>query len=127
MFCWVDFKLWNFCYLSARGQRVSIPGALSDSIPFDWGVPQRSCLGPLLYIIYSSKLFNIIERHLPNSHCYADDSQIYFSFNPSDLSSQLDAITAMQNCIDDICSKIEQYKLHLNDEKTEFLVIGIRQ
>ena len=104
MFCWVDFKLWNFCYLSARGQRVSIPGALSDSIPFDWGVPQRSCLGPLLYIIYSSKLFNIIERHLPNSHCYADDSQIYFSFNPSDLSSQLDAITAMQNCIDDICS-----------------------
>ena len=95
---------WFKCYLSARGQRVSLLGALSDSIPFDWGVPQRSCLGPLLHIIYSSKLFNIIERHLPNSHCYADDSQIYFSFNPSDLSSLQDAITAMQNCIDDICS-----------------------
>ena len=26
---------WFKCYLSARGQRVSIPGALSDSIPFD--------------------------------------------------------------------------------------------
>ena len=96
--------VWFKSFLSARSQRVSIPGALSDSLPLDWGVPQGSCLGPLLYIIYSSKLFNIIERHLPNSHCYADDSQIYFSFNPSDLSTQQDAITAMQNCIDDICS-----------------------
>ena len=119
--------VWFKSFLSARSQRVSIPGALSDSLPLDWGVPQGSCLGPLLYIIYSSKLFNIIERHLPNSHCYADDSQIYFSFNPSDLSSQQDAITAMQNCIDDIRSWIEHDKLLLNDEKTQFLVIDTRQ
>ena len=117
---------WLKSYLSARS-RVSIPGALSDSLPLDWGVPQGSCLGPLLYIIYSSKLFNIIERHLPNSHCYADDSQIYLSFKPDDSSSQQDAITAMQNCIDDNRSWMEHDKLLLNDEKTEFLVIGTRQ
>ena len=40
-------------YLSARSQRVSIPGALSDSPPLDWGVPQGSCNVPLFYIIYS--------------------------------------------------------------------------
>ena len=112
---------WFKSYLSTRSQRVSIPGALSDSLP------QGSCLGPLLYTIYSSKLFNIIERHLPNSHCYADDSQIYLSFKPDDLSSQQNAITAMQNCIDDIRSWMEHDKLLLNDEKTEFLVIGTRQ
>ena len=67
--------------MSARSPRVSIPGALSDSLPFDWDVPEGSCLGPLLHIIYSSKLFNIIQRHLPNSYCYADDSEIYLSFN----------------------------------------------
>ena len=117
---------WLKSYLSARS-RVSIPGALSDSLPLDWGVPQGSCLGPLLYIIYSSKLFNIIERHLPNSHCYADDSQIYLSFKPDDLSSQQNAITATQNCIDDIRSWMEHDKLLLNDEKTEFLDIGTRQ
>ena len=44
-----------------------------------------------------------------------------------DLSSQQDAITAMQNCIDDIRSWMEHDKLLLNDEKTEFLVIGNRQ
>ena len=113
---------WLKSYLSARS-RVSIPGALSDSLPLDWGVPQGSCLGPLLYIIYSSKLL----RHPPNPHCYADDSQIYLSLKPGDLSSQQDAITAMQNCIDDIRSWIEHDKLLLNDEKTQFLVIDTRQ
>ena len=107
-------------------QRLSIPCTLSDSLPLDWGIPQGSYLGPLLYIIYSSKLFNIIERPFPNSQCYADDSQIYLSFNPDNLSSQQDAITAMQNCIDDIHSWMEHDKLLLNDEKMEFLVIGTR-
>ena len=39
---------WFKSYLSARSQRVSIPGAFSDSHPLDWGVPQGSCLGLLL-------------------------------------------------------------------------------
>ena len=105
----------------ARRQRVSIPGALSDSLSLDCGVPQGSCLGPLLYIIYSSKLFQIIERHLP------DDSQLYLSFRPDELSSQQDAIIAMQNCIKDICLWTEHDKLLLNDEKTEFLITGTRE
>ena len=114
---------WFKSYLSARRQRVSIPGALAGSLPLDWGVPQGSCLGLLLYFIHSSKRFSIIECRLPNSHCYADDSQLYFSFKPGDLSSQQDAITAMQSFIDDIRSWME----HDNDEKTEFLIIGTRQ
>ena len=105
----------------ARRQRVSIPGTLSDSLSLDWGVPQGSCLGPLLYIIYSSKLFHIIARHLPDSHSYADDSQLYLSFRRDQLSSQQDAIIAMQNCIKDIRVWMEHDKLLLNDEKTEFL------
>ena len=79
---------WFTSYLTARRQRVSISGALSGSLSLDWGVPQGSCLGPLLYIMYSSRLFKIIERHLPDSHCYADDSQLYLSFEPDELSSQ---------------------------------------
>ena len=115
MFCCVDFKLhlefsgapldWFKSYLSARSQRVFIPGALSDNLPLHWGVPQGSCLGPLLYIIYFSKLFNIIERHLPNSHCYAGVSLIYLSFKPDDLSSQQ---------TQDEISRIRKWKLNVN-------------
>ena len=116
---------WSKLYLSARSQRVSIPGALSDSLPPDRGVPQGSCLGPLLYIIYASKLFNIIECHRPNPHCYADDSQIYLSFKPDHLSSQQDAITAMQTCIDDIRSWMEHDKLLLKLSKVNISLVTV--
>ena len=119
---------WFKSYLSNRSQRVTVQGTLSRLFDLDCGVPQGSCLGPLLYVIYASKLFNIIERHLPDAHCYADDSQLYLSFRPADgLSSQIDAIHAMESCIEDIRHWMVSDRLLLNDEKTEFLLIGTRQ
>ena len=115
-----------YSYLTARRQRISICGTLSDSFGLDWGVPQASCLGPFLYIIYSSKFFKIIEQHLPEAHCYADDSQLYLSFNPDKVTSQQDAIITMQNCINDVRLWMEHDKLLLNDDKTEFLILGTR-
>ena len=51
-----------------------------QNLELNWGVPQGSCLGPLLFIIYSSKLFEIIKLHLP----YADDTPLYLSFSPNE-------------------------------------------
>ena len=122
VFCCIDcFGLSRSCQQEVNG--FPFPAPSLTVFLLTGGVPQGSCLGPLLYIIYSSKLFNIIERHPPNSHCYADDSQIYLSFKPDDLSIQQDAITGMQNCIDDFRSWMEHDKL-LSDEKMQFLVIG---
>ena len=66
-----------------RFQRVSVNGSLSDHFPLKQGVPQGSCLGPLLFTIYTRKLFEIVERHLPQVHCYAEDTQLYVSFSPN--------------------------------------------
>ena len=58
---------WFKSYLSERFQHVSANGSLSDQ---KLGVPQGSCLGPLLFTIYTRKLFQIVERHLPQVRCY---------------------------------------------------------
>ena len=113
---------WFTSYLKTRRQRVSISGNLSESLALDWGIPQGFCLGPLLYIVYSSKLFNIIKQHLPDDHCYTDDSQLFLSFKPKELTSQQDAMTAMQNCIEDIRLWMEHDKLLLTTKKQSFLL-----
>ena len=38
-------------------------------------------MGPVLFTLYISCLFNIISQHLPSIHGYADDTQIYLSFD----------------------------------------------
>ena len=43
------------------------------------------------------------------------------------VTSQQDAIVTMQNCINDVRLWMEHDKLLLNDDKTEFLILGTRQ
>ena len=60
-------------------------------------------------------------------HCYADDSQVYISFSPNDRAEQLAVVRNMEDCIRDIRFWMLNNDLTLNDEKTEFLIIGTSQ
>ena len=59
---------WFSSYLTGRSQRVLLNGSFSEYFSVPHGVPQGSCLGPLLFIIYASKLFEVVKRHLPDVH-----------------------------------------------------------
>ena len=56
---------WFTSYLLNRSQRVSFDQNLSK-FNLQCGVPQLSCLGPLLFTIYTSKLFEAIKNYYHN-------------------------------------------------------------
>ena len=105
-------------YLSGRSQRILFDGIKSDSFDVRFGVPQGSCLGPLLFAMYIAKLFEIVQAHLPDAHCFAD-TQLYLSFNHNNPNHQMDAVSAMERCICDLRKWMYQDKLKINDDKTE--------
>ena len=60
-------------FLSDRWQRVVVEGAASEWIPIISGVPQGSVLGALLFILFTSEMFELVENRL---FAYADDSTL---------------------------------------------------
>ena len=65
--------------------------------------------------------------HLPDVHCFADDTQLYISFCVNDAINELSALNAMESSVDDIRSWMLTDSLKLNDDKSEFSVIGTPQ
>ena len=60
-------------FLSNRSQHVMVDGCQSKLVDVVSGVPQGRVLGPLLFILYTSELFSILENKLIG---YANDSTL---------------------------------------------------
>ncbi len=106
---------WIKSFVSDRKQFVSVNQVLSSSFPMITRVPQGSCLGPILLLFYVSKFFEIIKKHLPSSHGYADDTQLYLFFRPVTPVCQSEAVRVVKTCITDIRTWLISQKLKFND------------
>ena len=79
--------------------------------------------GPLLFTLYTSPLEDIINARGVNSMIYADDTQLYLTFDPSHRS---DNIPRLENCVRDVKAWCTANKLMLNDDKTEIIYLSSR-
>ena len=70
-----NIKKWLLSYLTNRKQAISISGELSDSFDLTSGVPQGSCLGPVLFVMYCG-------GPRPESH-RAATPRMYIDIRPS--------------------------------------------
>ena len=116
---------WFRSYLADRVQSVKIGDILSNPVSLDFGVPQGSVLGPVLFTLYTTPLSGIITKYVDICHhLYADDTQVYIAITPKNATT---AIPKLQSCLKDIQLWMAENKLKLNPDKTEFIIIGSKQ
>ena len=77
-------------------------------------------MGPVLFILYTQPLSDIIQSHSVSHHVYADDTELYKSSSPENVSPLL---TSVQRCAQDVKEWTLRNKLQLNEDKTEALLI----
>ena len=114
---------WIRSYLSDRQQCILIDGETSEKLNLSYGVPQGSVLGPILFTIYTTPLGDIVRKHGLTFHLYADDTQLYIAFKPTDNLSKEEALSRIEKCVEDIRAYMAVNFLKLNDDKTELLII----
>ena len=117
---------WFQTYLSNRELRVLVNNTLSSKYQLKIGVPQGSCVGPVAFLGYLSSLYDIIEKHLPSVGGNADDHQLYLAFRPSEEAEKC-SYRYMEECVAEVRTWMLTHKLKINDDKTEFIIIGTKQ
>jgi hypothetical protein len=99
---------WFASYLENRCQAVAIESSLSNMVPLNYGVPQGSVAGPVIFTMYSLPIEDI--AHANNISCmsYADDTQLHMSMKPDDRDA---SINKLEHCLKDIKAWTVQNKL----------------
>ena len=110
---------WHVDYFRNRQQRTSVNGMVSESLLLSCGVPQRSSLGPLLFVIYVNDVFMVMQDEPGVVYMYADDMVLVTSSQ-----SLTDAIAANQRCLNRLSEWSILNRLSINTKKTKHMLIG---
>ena len=118
---------WISSYLTNRSNRVCINGEFSDATTMRYGMPQGSVVGPWLFTKYILPVGDIIRSHRLSFHIYADDTQIYTTFDPKVPGDAKVAMFKLRSALEEVKTWMTKNKLKLNDSKTEFFIATNKQ
>ena len=107
-----------FSYLDDRIQCVRCSKSSSTTSQFLYGVPRGSVLGPINFIQYMADLLQLVKRHQLLPHAYADDTQIYEFYSPSETNPLREKISS---CFDSVFEWMMANRLQLNPLTTEVM------
>ena len=105
-------------YLENREQCVAIGESRSEATARQYGVPQGSVLGPVLFTVYTGALAFPLEAHGVSYHFFAGDTQLCIRVEDID-----EAKHRLSSLMSDLKIWMARRKLKLNDGKTEIIVI----
>ena len=89
----------------------------------EFGVPQGSVLGPILFSLYTQPIAELVEKNECVYHKFVGDTQIGNSGAPNDFDEVQDKI---EDCIDEVGVWMSCNRLKLNEDKTEALKMGTK-
>ena len=112
-------SIWLQNYLINRRQTVFFNGSFSEEKTVCCGIPQGSCLGPLLFSIYKNDLPLVLRK--AKIAMYADDSTIY-----SSQSTVQELEIVLMEELKSVIEWVTNNKLVLNISKTKSIIFGTR-
>ena len=108
---------WFRANLEDRTHCVQTDSQASATIPLQSGVPQGSVLGPAMFTLYTTPMQRIFKRQGINYHKYANDIQLYASYNPAKPGDQVETARRLTDCIGEVRRWMAVRMMKLNDEK----------
>ena len=114
-----SFPKWIESYLTGRNQQVLIRGKISGRLPLEFGVPQGSLLGPLLFLVSVNDL-----QDVPTSLLlmYADDALLVEPVEDSSISAlSLNSYLAM------IKEWADQWLIKFNPNNCKSVIFSVKR
>ena len=123
----VDALQWFRSYLCGRGFQVAVNKSRSSRVRLDYSVPQGSCAGPVLYSVYASTIQDVIQPTGNTVSGFADDHIIRNEFKAGNYIAELESVNSLVNCLMLVNEWMNENRLRMNPDKTEFIMYGSRQ
>ena len=113
---------WVVGYLTDRKQKVKTNSDESGWESIQYGVPQGSVLGPLLFTLVVHDISTCIKYG--NYHMYADDTQIYYHFK---LNKLAETLTNANKDLNNIHNYSAKNCLNINSGKSKYIIFGSKK